>query len=160
MPKKYAITLRFDQRRKLLQIVKTGQRRAREILCAHILLKSAQGWSDEHIAQAFDVSTDTVQRTRQRFVQSGLKVALQEKPRPGAPRKLTGEQETRLIALACRQPPAGYQRWTVRLLADEAVKQQLVPGVAAETLRQLLKKTPSSPGNSKVGAAVRSRPNS
>jgi transposase len=160
MPKKYTITLRSDQRRKLLQIVKTGQHHAREILCAHILLKSAQGWSDEHIAQAFDVSTDTIQRARQRFVQSGLKAVLQEKPRQGAPHKLTGEQETRLIALACSQPPAGRQRWTVRLLAEEAVKRQLAPGVAAETLRQLLKKMPSSPGNSKVGAAARSRPNS
>jgi len=160
MPKKYKITLRSDQRKKLLRIVKTGQRHAREILYAHILLKSAQGWSDEQIAQAFDVSTDTVQRTRQRFVQSGLKAALQENPRRGAPRKLTSEQETHLIALACSQPPAGRQRWTVRLLAEEAVKRQLVPGVAAETLRQLLKKMPSSPGNSKVGVAVRSRPNS
>ena len=160
MPKKYIIKLRSDQRRKLLQIVKTGQRDAREILCAHILLKSAQGWRDEHIAQAFDVSTDTIQRARQRFVQLGLTAALQEKTRSGAPRKLTAEQETRLIALACRQPPAGYQRWTVRLLAEEAVKQQLVPGVAAETLRQLLKKMPSSPGNSKAGVAVTSRPNS
>jgi transposase len=160
MPKKHKITLRSDQRKKLLGIVKTGQRHAREILYAHILLKGAQGWSDAHIAQAFDVSTDTVQRTRQRFVQAGLKAALQEKPRLGAPRKLTSEQETCLIALACSQPPAGRQRWTVRLLAEEAVKRQLVPGVAAETLRQLLKKMPSSPGTSKAGVAVRSRPNS
>jgi transposase len=74
-----------------------------------------------------------------RFVQSGLKVALQESPRPGAPRQLTTEQETQLIALACSKPPDGHTRWTVRLLADEAVKRGIVPGMAPETLRQILK---------------------
>ena len=152
MPKKNKITLRSYQRKKLLKIVKTGHHKAREILYAHILLKSAQGWTDEQIAQAFDISTDTVQRTRARFVQSGLKASLQESPRPGAPRQLTTEQETRLIALACSKPPEGHARWTVRLLAEEAVKRGLVPGMAPETLRQILKKTPSSPGNSKAGA--------
>jgi len=140
MPKKNKITLRSDQRKKLLRIIKTGRRKAREILYAHILLKSAQGWTDEQIAQAFDVSADTVQRTRLRFVQSGLKAALQENPRPGAPCKLTMEQETRLIALACSKPPTGHARWTIRLLAEEAVKRGIVPGMVPETLRQILKK--------------------
>ena len=153
MPKKNTITLRPDQRKKLLKIVKTGHHKAREILYAHILLKSAHGWADEQIAQAFDVSTDTVQRTRARFVQSGLKAALQESPRSGAPSKLTMEQETRLIALACSKPPPGHARWTIRLLTEEAVQRGIVPGMVPETLRQILKKTPSSPGNSKAGVA-------
>jgi len=156
MPKKNKVTLRSDQRKKLLQIIKTGHRKAREILYAHILLKSAQGWTDEQIAKAFDVSPDTVQRTRLRFVQSGWKAALLERPRSGAPGKLTIEQETQLIALACSKPPSGYARWTVRRLAEEAVKRGVVPGMAAETLRQLLKKTPLSPGNSKAGAGATS----
>jgi putative transposase len=152
MPKKNKVILRSDQRKKLLKIIRTGHRKAREILYAHVLLKSAQGWTDEQIAQAFDISADTVQRTRLRFVQSGLKMALQESPRPGAPRQLTTEQETQLIALACSKPPDGHARWTVRLLAEEAVKRRIVSGMAPETLRQILKKTPSSPGNSKAGA--------
>lgn len=160
MPKKNQVHLRSAQRDKLLDIIKTGHRSAREILYAHILLKSAQGWTDAQIAEAFDVSCDTVRRTRLRFIRSGLKAALHERPRPGAPRTLTTEQETALIALACSKPPEGYQRWTVRLLAEEAVKRRLVPGLAAETLRQLLKKTPSSPGNSKAGVGVTSLPNS
>jgi putative transposase len=152
MPKKNKVVLRSDQRKKLLKIIRTGHRKAREILYAHILLKGAQGWTDEQIARAFDISPDTVQRTRMRFVQSGLKAALQESPRPGAPRQLTTEQETQLIALACSKPPDGHARWTVRLLAEEAVKRRIVSGMAPETLRQILKKTPSSPGNSKAGA--------
>ncbi|HLF27087.1 MAG TPA: helix-turn-helix domain-containing protein [Anaerolineae bacterium] len=160
MPKKNQVHLRSDQRNTLLGIIKTGQRSAREILYAYVLLKSAQGWTDAQIAAAFDVSRDTVRRIRLRFSRSGLKAALHERPRPGAPRTVTPEQETALIALACSKPPEGYQRWTVRRLAEEAVKRHLVPGLAAETLRQLLKKTPSSPGNSKAGAGVTSRPNS
>ncbi len=160
MPKKKQVYLRSDQRNKLLGIIKAGHRSAREILYAHILLKSAQGWTDAQIAEAFDVSRDTVRRTRLRFIRSGLKAALHERPRSGAPSKLTAEQETTLIALACSKPPQGYQRWTVRLLAEEAVKRGLVPDIAAETLRQLLKKTPSNLGNSKVGVAVTSLPNS
>lgn len=160
MPKKNQVHLRSAQRDKLLDIIKTGHRSAREILYAHILLKSAQGWTDAQIAKAFDVSCDTVRRTRLRFIRSGLKAALHARPRPGAPRTLTTEQETALIALACSKPPEGYQRWTVRLLAEEAVKRRLVPGLAAETLRQLLKKTPSSPGNSKAGVGGTSLPNS
>ena len=156
MPKKNKITLRSYQRKKLLRIVKTGHHKAREILYAHILLKSAQGWTDEQIAQAFDISTDTVQRTRARFVQSGLKAALEESPRPGAPRQLTTEQETQLVALACSQPPEGQARWPVRLLAEEAVKRRIVSGMAPETLRQVLKKTRSSPGNSKAGVGEKS----
>lgn len=159
MPKKNKITLRSDQRKKLLRIIKTGHRKAREILYAHIVLKSAQGWTDEQIAQAFDISTDTVQRRRMRFAQLGWKTALQEIPRPGAPRQLTTEQETQLIGLACSKPPDGHARWTVRLLAEEAVKRGIVPGMAPETLRQILKKTRSSPGNSKAGVEETSPPN-
>ena len=140
MPKKNEVHLRPDQRPKLLGIVRTGQHKARETLYAHILLKSNRGWTDAQIAEAFDVSVDTVRRTRLRFLQGGLKAALQERPRPGAPNKLTMEQETALIALACSKPPEGHQRWTVRRLAEEAVKRGLVPDIVAETLRQILKK--------------------
>jgi hypothetical protein len=63
------------------------------------------------------------------------------------------EQETRLIALACSKPPPGHAWWTIRLLTEEAVKRGIVPGMVPETLRQILKKTPSSPGNSKAGVA-------
>ena len=160
MPKKNEVHLRSEQRTKLLRIVRTGQHKAREILCAHILLKSDRGWTDAHIAEAFDISVDTVRRTRLRFRRGGLKAALHERPRSGAPTKLTMEQETALIALACSTPPEGHRRWTVRLLAEEAVKRGLVPGVVAETLRQILKKTPSSRGNSKAGAGAILPPNS
>src|SRR5713101_874824 len=153
------IRLRAAQRRKLLTMVRTGKRAARQILYAHILLKCAAGWTDEQIVEALYTSHDTIQRTRLRFIHGGLASALVEQPRPGAPLKLTTNQETLLIALACSQPPAGRRRWTVRLLAERAVKLKMVAQIAPETVRQFLKKTKSSRGNSKAGATPKSLAN-
>ena len=160
MPKKWKVKLRFDQRKKLLRIVRAGKHKAREILYAHILLKAAKGWNDANIADAFATSTKTVQRTRQCFVEAGLHAALTEEQRPGQPTKLTPEQEILLIALACSTPPAGFQRWTVRLLTSEAIARQIVPKIVPETARQILKKTNSSPGKLKIGATPTSLPTS
>jgi len=146
MPKKPKIQLWPAQRRKLRQLTRTGKHSAREILHAHILLKTAEGWTDHQIVDAFYTSHDTIQRTRTRFIAEGLDAALQEHARPGAPPKLTTQQETVLIALACSQPPAGHRRWTVRLLAERAAKLQIVEPTTPETIRQILKKTKSSRG--------------
>jgi len=160
MSKKWKVKLRSDQRKKLLRIVRAGKHKSREILYAHILLKAAKGWNDQNIADAFVTSTKTVQRTRQRFVEGGLKAAFTEEPRPGQPPKLTSEQEILLIALACSTPPAGFHRWTVRLLTSEAIARKIVPKIVPETARQILKKTNSSPGKLKVGATLTSPPTS
>ena len=151
MPKKWTVKLRSDQRQKLQRIVRTGKRKAREILYAHILLKAAEGWNDQDIADAYLTSTKTVQRTRRRFIERGLQAALTEQARPGQPAKLTVEQELLLIALACSAPPAGFRRWSVRLLTSEAIAREIVPEIAPETARQILKKTNSSRGKPKVG---------
>lgn len=147
MFKKPRIRLRSAQRRKLLTIIKTGKRAARQILYAHILLKCADGWTDGQIAETLYTSHDTVQRTRLRFIADGLAAALEEPPRSGAPLKLNTTQEAQLIALACSKPPAGHGRWTVRLLAAHAVRLKIVEQIAPETVRRILKKTRSSRGS-------------
>ena len=159
MSKKQTIRLSTSQRRKLLRIVKTGRHKAREILYAHILLKCGAGWPDQRIADAFDVGVNTVARTRVRCLKLGLTTALQELSRPGSPAKLTTNQETLLIALACSKPPPGRRRWTVRLLAEHAVRLKIVSHIAPESVRQILKKTKSNRGNSKVGVTPKSRLN-
>lgn len=141
-----AIRLRSEQRRKLQQLVRAGRHKAREVQYAYILLRSADGWSETQIAQAFDISPRTVRRTRARFRESGLGAALAEQPRPGQPLKLSVVQEASLVALACSAPPAGHRRWTVRLLTEEAVRRRIVPQVVPETARRVLKKTRSSLG--------------
>lgn len=143
MNKKYVVDLTEEERKELKRLVGSGRHAARRIRWAHALLKADAGWSDEKIAEALEISIPTVQRRRQRFVEEGLDVALgarSRKPRPYA-RKLDGEQEARLIALACTQAPEGHTRWTLRLLADKMVKLAYVDSLSYETVRRLLKKT-------------------
>lgn len=157
MPKPPVVHLRSDQRRRLLQIVRSGKRKAREILYAYVLLRSAEGWSETEIGKAFDVSPRTVRRIRFRYREYGLHAALHEEPRPGQPAKLALRQETLLVALACSRPPEGRQRWTVRLLTEQAIKRKIAKRIAPETVRRILKKIESSPGGSRVGALRKSR---
>ena len=143
MNKRHLVDLTEEECNALKQLVDSGRHGARRIRWAHALLKAGAGWSDEKIAEAFDISIPTVQRLRQRFVEEGLDVALgarSRQPRPYA-RKLDGEQEARLIALASSHAPEGHTRWTLRLLADKMVELTYVRSVYHETVRKAIKKT-------------------
>jgi transposase len=150
---KYIVALQAEEREYLLQLIRQGKPAARKITRARILLKADEGLTDEQIAAALHVGSATVGRVRQRCVEEGLERALSERPRPGQRRKLTGKQEAHVIALACSQVPAGRERWTLRLLADTVVERGWVPALSYETVRQILKKTNSSPGRSKNGVS-------
>jgi transposase len=154
--KKYKVTLTAEERQQLQGLIATGKAAAKKLAHARILLKAdaadaAEGgpaWDDQRIADATEVSTDTVARVRQRFVEHGLEAALSRKPqdRPSRERKLDGRAEARLIALACSAPPDGRTAWTMRLLADRLVELEVVDTISDETVRRLLKKTSSSRG--------------
>ena len=99
------------------------------------------GWSDERIAEFVEVGLSTVHRVRQRFVEEGLAAAVARKKAEGRQyRKLNGEQEARLIALACSPAPEGHDRWTLRLLADRLVALGVVDAISHECVRRTLKK--------------------
>lgn len=138
---KYEVNLLAHEQEDLLQMIRQGKPKAREATRARILLKANEGYKDEEIALALDISTATVSRTRQRYVEAGLEAAVKDKPLPGRPNKFDGRQQAHLIALACTDAPDGHDHWTVRLLADKAVELGFVQSVSPETLRQLLKKT-------------------
>ena len=127
MKKKYIVTLTDEERRLLRTLVSTGKGAARKLIHARILLKadSSEGgpsWGDAEIAERLEVGTATVERVRQRFVEEGLESALvRRKPQRDYRRKLDGEGEAHLIALACSETPEGRTRWTLRLLADRMV---------------------------------------
>jgi transposase len=151
--KKYKVTLTADERQGLLDLIAAGKAAARKLTHARILLKAdvadgGPGWTDDRIAQAMEVNVATVERARRRFVEQGLEAALVRKKqdRPSRVRKLDGHAEARLIALACSEPPPGRCDWTLRLLADQLVELDIVASIAAETVRQVLKKTSSSRG--------------
>jgi transposase len=141
--KKYIVTLTDEERRHLEQLLGKGKAAARTLQHAHVLLKADEvtGWADEQIAAAFSVSVRTVERLRQRFVEEGMEAALHPRPIPRLPRKVDGEVEAYLIALACSDPPQGRKRWTVRLLSDRLVKVGYIEAISHETVRQVLKKT-------------------
>lgn len=147
--KKYKVTLTDEEGEELRQLIGKGKGAARKLLHARILLKadSQQGWSDQAISQALEVSISTIERVRERFVEEGLTAALERKaPKRVYKRKLDGAQEAHLVALVCSQPPEDRGRWTLKLLAQKMVELDYVESVAPETIRQTLKKMNLNPG--------------
>lgn len=128
------------ERKTLRAVVTKGQNKAASIQRAHILLKSDEGKTDREISQWLYISEQTVRRTRLRFVQQGLAAALEDKPHPPPAPKLQDQQQAYLVALACSTPPAGLERWTMELLAEQLVRDGIVEHIAPETVRLLLEK--------------------
>ena len=143
--KKYLVDLSDAERAELQQLIRGGKHSSRRMTGARILLKAAAGCTDQEIVQALSVGVATVERTRQRFVESGLG-ALNEKPRPGKKPKLDSRAEARLIAEACSTAPDGQKRWTLQLLADRVIELKLAESYSYEAVRRVLKKTLSSRG--------------
>ena len=147
MMKRYVVTLTVEERRSLLGLIASGKASARKLTHARILLKADSGpegpsWNAEEIAEGLEVGHATVERVRQQFVEEGLESALnQRKPLREYRRKLDGDAEAHLIALACSEAPEGRARWTLRLLADRMVALDYVDTVSHEAVRQTLKKT-------------------
>lgn len=146
MNKKYIVRLPDEERAQLAELTRKGKAAASKIRHAQILLQAdADGpaWTDARIAESFSVSVNTVLGVRQRLVEQGLEAALNRKPQahPSRAPRLDGEGEARLIALRCSTPPPGHARWTLRLLADQAVALEIVETISHETVRQTLKKT-------------------
>ena len=149
--KRYRVTLTEDERAALGRRVCSGRGPARELARARILLKADSGrtgpaWTDGVIPTALDVGVSTVERVRKRFARAGLEAAIrQRRPRREYRRKLDGEHEAHLVALACSPPPLGRRFWTLRLLADRLVELRFVDGLSYETVRRLLNKNQLKP---------------
>jgi len=156
MPRKqgYEVKLSRSERDHLENLVSTGVEKARKLRRARILLKTDEGWTDEQIAAALNVSRPTVGRVRKRYAEEGLDSALNRKPTSRQyERKIDGNTEAHLIAMVCGAPPEGYARWSLRLLAERLVtlEQVAIKAVSHETVRQVLKKTNSSLGKTSNG---------
>ena len=155
MPRKRnnPLSLSRDDRSRLESLIAGGHAPARHLTHARILLKADEGedapheaasWPDTKIADALQISRSTVARVRERFVREGLEAALvHRRPKATKPRKLDGEQEAHLIALACSEPPKGRKRWSMRLLAERFVELECAEeSVSRELVRRTLKKVP------------------
>ena len=149
--KKFVVKLDADERARLGELVSKGKTAAKTILKARILLKADQGdagegWPDETICKALDTNVTLVERVRAKLVEEGLDAVLTRKKRitpPIAP-IFDGQKQAQLIALACTEPPAGFARWTIRLLAEAVVERQIVPAAHHNTIGRALKKTNSN----------------
>jgi Fe2+ transport system protein B len=147
--KKYIVRLDGDERERLQRLVRAGKAAAYKIRHANMLLMAdADGlaWADERISEGLGVSVGQIEHLRRRFVEQGIDACLERKKqeRPSIEPKFDGEQEAKLIALACGKAPQGRERWSLRLLADRAVELRIVESTSHETVRQVLQKTRSS----------------
>src|SRR5207302_2165772 len=149
--KKYVVRLSSEERERLETLIRKGKSPARRVLKARILLKAdvseaGKGWSDNRIIEALETSASMVYRVRKQLVEEGFEAVLSRKVRatPAIAKIFDGEKEAKLIALACSEAPRGRARWTLQLLANEAVGLSIVDQVSPSTVGRTLKKTSSS----------------
>lgn len=144
-PVKYHVCLSKDERAELHHMISSGKAAAAKLMHARILLKADRSpdgpaLSDRKIAEAVECDEMTVQRVKKRCTEEGLESALTPKPKGHRPPKLDGEQEARLVALACSKAPGGQGRWTMQMLADKLVELHIVESISDESVRRTMKK--------------------
>ena len=132
------IEVTAKDQKELRKLLRGGVQQVRVVLRAVALFQLAKGVSAPRIASVLPLTPQAIRKIGHRHQQGGLERALYEKERPGAAALLEDSQKQRIIAMVCSDPPEGCARWTVRLVAEEAVKRRLVPQVGRETIRVLL----------------------
>jgi transposase len=131
------------------QLLHSGSHPARVIRRANILLKANSGMKDADIAVHLDCTTVHVANVRQRYCMDGLERALHDAPRPGKPPTFSGNHEAQIVALACTQAPEGCARWTMQLLAEQAVKDGIVTAISPQTVWLMLERQDCKPWRKK-----------
>src|SRR5438270_4980954 len=154
---RYRVELNQEERDQLHKMLSGGRHAARKLKRAQILQAADAGESDATIAANISVGGSTVYRTKRRFVEGNLELALSEEPRPGATRKLSGKEQALLVATACSSPPQGRARWTLELLAGEMVKLTEHKELSRETVRRRLAENALKPWRQDMWCIPRGR---
>lgn len=148
MSKKYVLKLTAEERTELQHVVRKGRVAGWKVQRAQALLQCDQGaagpaWTDERIAEAYGITTRSLESWRKQAVERGPLTLLERKPRvtPAVTPKLDSEKQARLTALACSKAPDGQARWSLRLLAERLVELEVVGSISHETVRRARKKT-------------------
>jgi len=156
--KKYRVTLTKEEREELAAISKKGKHRSQKVLNTLILLNSDEGEyqikrsKNEEISNILQISMRKIDRIKKRFVEEGLEIAINgTKGQRVYAKKADGDFEAHLVALSCSEPPEGFSRWSLRLLADKVVELNYVDNISHESIRRVLKKTKLNLGNKRVG---------
>lgn len=156
--KKYIVTLTEEERKILGELTSNGEHKSQKILDALILLGCDEGGfqtkrsTNKEIARVLNTSMRKIDRVKKRFVEEGFDVALNR--RKGSriyAKKADGDFEAHLVALSCSEPPEGFARWSLRLLADKVVELAYIDSISYEAVRRILKKTKLNLGNARGG---------
>ena len=147
---RYVVALTDEERVQLTELVASNKTGSQKRKRAQILLACDRGVADETIGRTLPCGESTIYRTKKRLVEEGLEAALNERPRCGGERKLTGRDEVKLVALACSKPPVGRARWTLELLAGELVRITEHKSISRETIRRRLKEKELKPWQRKM----------
>lgn len=156
--KKYIVTLTLEERKSLELITAKGKYRSQKLLNALILLGCDEGAFqkrrsiNEEIARVLNISMRKIDRVKKRFIEEGMEIALNGKKGSRIyAKKADGDFEAHLVALSCSEPPEGFARWSLRLLADKVVELDYIDSISYETIRRILKKTKLNPGKERGG---------
>ena len=155
---RYIVTLTEDERETLRELTSKGNHNSQKILNALILLNcdksefNANPSTNEEISRILNISMRKIDRVKKRFVEEGLEVGLNGKKRDRIyAKKVDGDFEAHLIALSCSEPPKGFARWSLRLLADQVVELGYIEDVSHETIRRILKKRNQTLAKERMG---------
>ena len=147
------ITLTDEERNQVESFIRRGKANVRNVTRAHLLLKSAEGWSIERLATTFEVSAATVSNVRKRYREGGVEGVLKDKVQKHRRRVLAGAEEAVLVAVACSPVPDGHDHWTVRMLQNKLVELGVVERIGRGTVHTVLKKMNLSPGSASTGVS-------
>jgi len=155
---RYKITLTEEERKDLKSITSKGKHKSQKVINALILINCDEGdfqtkrSTNERVAGVLKISMKKIDRVKKRFVEEGLDVALNgHKGKRVYEKKADGDFEAHLVALSCSEPPEGFARWSLRLLADRVVELNYIDSISYETIRRVLKKTKLNLGENKAG---------
>ncbi len=156
--KKYIVTLTVDERKKLTEIASKGKHKSQKVINSLILLGCDEGKfqnkrsPNKEIARVLKISMKKIDRVKKKFVEEGFDIALEGKKSSRIYKKMVdGDFEAHLVALSCSEPPQGFARWSLRLLADKVVELEYIDNISHETVRRVLKKMKLNLGNVKDG---------
>jgi transposase len=156
--RKYIVTLTEEERETLGVLTYRGKHKSQKIINSLILLACDDGEfqkkrsTNKEIARILNISMKKIDRVKKRFVEEGFDIALNgTKGSRIYEKKADGDFEAHLVALSCSEPPEGFARWSLRLLADKAVELDYIDSISHETIRRVLKKTKSNRGGKRDG---------
>ena len=160
---KYKVTLSKEERDELMDIINKGSHTSQKFRNAYILLNCDEGkFADKvtnvQISKVLKIGMRTIDRTKKKFIEEGFDAALERKPTERVyDRKADGDFEAHIVALCCSEPPKGFAKWSLRLLADRAVELKYAESISHETIRRVLKKRLKTVESKRVGNTAKAR---